>query len=65
MCSIGWSRSTWYYEGKIDDSEIIIKYKELINLFQIEDSRITMREQDEKATNGHGVEYLEYIGKWL
>ena len=28
--SIGWSRSTWYYESKIDDTEIIEKFKELL-----------------------------------
>ena len=27
---MGWSRSTWYYESKIDDSEIIEKYHELL-----------------------------------
>jgi len=26
---VGWSRSTWYYKSKIDDSEIIEKFKEL------------------------------------
>ena len=27
---VGWSRSTWYYRSKIDDSEIIEKFKELV-----------------------------------
>ena len=34
LCSlVGWSRSTWYYESKIDDSEIISKYNELVERY--------------------------------
>ncbi len=33
LCSlIGWSRSTWYYESKVDDSAIVAKYKELLKI---------------------------------
>lgn len=29
---VGWSRSTWYYESKIDDTEIVKKFKEMVTL---------------------------------
>ena len=29
---VGWSRSTWYYQSKIDDTEIIEKFNELVKL---------------------------------
>ena len=29
---VGWSRSTWYYQSKIDDTEIIEKFNEMVKL---------------------------------